>query len=140
MFYHGNLKDYIMKKIESIKTTNYILKPHFDVYNMDRVRIKFNGGFLNRFPPTLLRAGIVNIYIVYELEKSENISSYPTIENCLFRSVKLNKNADIEKYGYFRYGIEFDRKASFSIGNEIGKNVTIFGVDMSPSPKIDNRK
>ena len=88
----------------------------------------------------MLRAGIVNIYIVYELEKSENISSYPTIENCLFRSVKLNKNADIEKYGYFRYGIEFDRKASSSIGNEIGKNVTIFGVDMSPSPKIDNRK
>ena len=28
----------------------------------------------------------------------------------------------------------------FSIGNEIGKNVIIFGVDMSSSAKIDNRK
>ena len=77
------------EKIESIKTAGYMLNPHFDVYNMDRVRIKFNGGFLNRFPPTLLHVGIVNIYIVYELEKSENISNYPTLENCLFGSVKL---------------------------------------------------
>ena len=59
---------------------------------MDRVRIKFNGDFLNRFPPTLLHGGIANIYIVYELEKSENINSYPTLENCLFRSVKSTNN------------------------------------------------
>ena len=29
------------------------------------------------------------------------------------------------------YGIGFDRNTSFSVGNETGKNVTIFGVDMS---------
>ena len=29
---------------------------------------------------------------------------------------------------------------SFSVDNEIGKNVIIFGVDMSSSKKIDNRK
>ena len=28
----------------------------------------------------------------------------------------------------------------FSVGNEIGKNVIIFGVDMSSSTKIDSRK
>ena len=28
----------------------------------------------------------------------------------------------------------------FSFGNDIGKNVIIFGVDMSSSSKIDNRK
>ena len=28
------------------------------------------------------------------------------------------------------YGIGFDRKGSYSIGNEIGRNVIIFGVDM----------
>ena len=33
-----------------------------------------------------------------------------------------------------------DRNTSFSVGNEIGKNVIIFGVDMSSSIKIDNRK
>ena len=37
-------------------------------------------------------------------------------------------------------GIVFDRKGSYSIGNEIGRDVIIFGVDMSLSTKIDNRK
>ena len=45
-----------------------------------------------------------------------------TLENCLFGSVKLTKNADIDKYRYFGYGIGFDRQSSFSIGNETGKN------------------
>ena len=60
-----------------------------------------------------------------------NASNYPTIENCLFGSVKLTKNTDTDKYKYFGCGIGFDRKASFSIGNETGKNVIILGVDMS---------
>ena len=60
-------------------------------------------------------------------------------ETFFFGSVKLTKNDDIDKYGYSGYGIGFDRETSFSIGNETGKNV-IFGVDMSSSSKIDNRK
>ena len=32
---------------------------------------------------------IVNIYIVYEINDYRNISSYPTLENCLFGAVKL---------------------------------------------------
>ena len=33
----------------------------------------------------------------------QSISSinYPTLENCLFGSAKLTKNADIAKYGYW---------------------------------------
>ena len=38
------------------------------------------------------------------------------------------------------YGIGFDRETSFWIGNKTGKNVIIFGVDMSSSANIDNRK
>ena len=37
-------------------------------------------------------------------------------------------------------GIGFDRQSPFSIGKETGKNVIIFGVDMSSSTKIDNSK
>ena len=84
---------------------------------------------------------IVNIYIVYEITDNFNISSYPTLENCLFGAVKLTKNADIDKYGYSGYGIGFDRHGSFSFpGTGLGRNVIIFGVDMSSSTKIDNRK
>ena len=107
---------------------------------MSKIRIKFDGSFLNRFPPTILHGNIVNIYIVYEITSDYNNINYPTLENCLFGSVKLTKNADIDKYRYSGYGIGFDRETSFSFGNETGKNVIIFGVDMSSSSKIDNRK
>ena len=56
-------------------------------------------------------------------------------------AVKLSRNADIDKYGYSGYGIGFDRHGSFSLfGTELGGNVIVFGVDMSSSTKIDNRK
>ena len=53
----------------------------------------------------------------------------------------MTKNADIDKYGYSDYGIGFDRRSSFSFpGGGFGQNVLIFGVDMSPSAHIDNKK
>ena len=128
------------KKIEFIKTNDYLLNPRTDNYDMSKIKIKFNGSFLNRFPPTILHRDIVNIYIVYEITCDYSSINYPTLENCSFRSVKLTKNADIHKYGYCGYGIGFHRNTSFSVGNEIGKNVIFFGVDMSSSTKIDNRK
>ena len=55
--------------------------------------------------------------------------------------VKLTKSADIDKYGYSSYGIGFDRKGFFSHpSGGTGRNVIIFGVDMSSSTKINNRK
>ena len=111
-----------------------------DHYDTSQIRIKFNGSFLNRFPPTIFHGDIVNIYIVYEITSDYKDINYPTLENCLFGSVKLTKNADIDKYGYSGYGIGFDRETSVSFGNEIGKDVIIFEVDMSSSTKIDNRK
>ena len=38
------------------------------------------------------------------------------------------------------YGIGFDRKIFFSIGDDVDRNVTIFGVDMSSSPHINNKR
>ena len=127
-------------KIESIKTNNFSLNLHMAIYGMRKIRTKFNGSFLNRFPPTILHRDIVNIYIVYEISSVYKNINYPTLENGLFGSIKLTKNVDINKYGYSGYGIGFDRETSFSFGDEIGKNVIIFGVDMSSSAKIDNRK
>ena len=34
----------------------------------------------------------------------------------------------------------FNRKGSYSMGDEIGRNVIIFGVDISSSPHIDNKE
>ena len=62
------------------------------------------------------------------------------LENCFYRAVKLTKHVDVDKYKYSGYGIGFDMKGSCSIGDEIGRKVIIFGVDMSSSPRIDNKK
>ena len=53
----------------------------------------------------------------------------------------MTKNADIHNYGYSGYGIGFDRRSSFSfVDSRFGQSVIIFGVDMSSSAHIDNRK
>ena len=81
---------------------------------MGKVGIKFNGSFLNRFPLTMPHRNVGNIYIAYKITGNNNDINYPTLENCLFGSVKLTKNADINKYGYSGYGIGFDRNIFFS--------------------------
>ena len=85
---------------------------------------------------------IANIYIVYEINKKDNtITSGLTLENCLFGAVTLTKNVNIDRYGYSGYGIGFDRKGRFSFSaGGYGQNVLIFGVDMSSSSHIDNKK
>ena len=58
----------------------------------------------------------------------------------MFGAVELAKHVDVDLYKYSGYSIGFDRKESYSIGNEVGRNVMIFGVDMSSSSHIDNKK
>ena len=60
----------------------------------------------------------------------------------MFGAVKLIKNADPNKYKYSGYGIGVDGRQSFSLsdGSRIGKNVIIFGVDMSLSVHVGNKK
>ena len=53
----------------------------------------------------------------------------------------MTKNADTDKYGYSGYGIRFDRKSSFSFpAGRFSQNVIIFGVDISSSAHVDNKK
>ena len=56
----------------------------------------------------------VNVYIINELGASSSNDSDPTLKNCLFGTVTLTKNADIEKYGYSGYRTGFDRESNFS--------------------------
>ena len=72
---------------------------------------------------------------------SSSHNNDPALKNCLFGAVTLTKNADIDKYKYSGHGIGFDRKSSFSFpSGGFGQNVLIFGVDMSSSAHIDNKK
>ena len=66
--------------------------------------------------------------------------TYFTLDNCLFGSATLLKNADLDKYKYNGFGIGFDSCSVFLFtdGN-YGKNVTIFGTDISSSVHVDNK-
>ena len=128
------------ERTNSITASNHSVTPFLDYYGI-KTRVEFSRSYLKQNKITYTHGKVVNIYIVYETSKSINVIDYPTLENCLFGAVSLTKNADIDKYGYSGYGIEFDRHGSFSfLGTGLGKNIIIFGVDMSSSTKIDNRK
>ena len=68
-----------------------------------------------------------------------NLNTDFTLNNCLVGSVELTKNADLDKYKYSSYGIGFDSHSEFSFTDgSMGKNVIIFGANMSSSVNIDN--
>ena len=100
--------------IKSPSTFNKMLNPSVN-YVGTKARVKFNGDCLKQEKITFNHGKIVNIYIVYEIERSVNIRSYPTLGNCLFGAVKLTKHVDIDLYRYSRYGIGFDRKRFFQL-------------------------
>ena len=77
---------------------------------------------------------------MYEISRNYNISSYPTLENCLFGAVSLTKIADTDQYKYSGDGIEFDRHGEFSFSSALDKNCIIFGADLSSSSHPNNKK
>ena len=121
---------------EKISTTTFNNNNKFAanlIHLNARLKVKFNGDFLKQDKVTYNHEPIVNIYIVYKLIPDTKDSSI-TLENCLFGSVNLTKNADIDKYKYSGYGVGFDSKGSFSHpSGGYGGNVIIFGAYMSSS-------
>ena len=62
------------------------------------------------------------------------------MQNALFGSIQITKNADTSKYEYKGYGICFDEGDTFNIGNITnGKNVLIFGVHESSLTHANNK-
>ena len=84
---------------------------------------------------------VTNIYCVYKLDSiSSSRDSTFTVQNALFRSIQITKNADTTKYKYEGYGICFDEGDTFNIGNITnGKNVLIFGVHESSLTHANNK-
>ena len=63
------------------------------------------------------------------------------LKDRLFGGFKLAKNAASDKYVYIGYGIRFYSHSEFSLPDgSMGKNVIIFGVDMSSPVHVDNTK
>ena len=84
---------------------------------------------------------VINLCISYTLSpRLKKINTDFTLSNCLFRSVKLTKNADLDKYKYTGYSIRLNSRVEYSLPDgTVVRNVIIFGVDMSSSVLIDNK-
>ena len=126
------------ERIGSNTASNHSIIPELSYYGT-KTRVEFNGSCLKQDKATYNRGAMVNIYIVYEIIKNYNISSYPTLENCLFGAVSFTKHVDIDQYKYSGHGIEFDRKGDFSFGNGFGRNCIIFGAEMGSSIHANNK-
>ena len=95
----------------------------------------------------VINGNVVNTYIAYKLDPITSRDTTFTIQNALFGAMQTTKNADTSKYNYKGYGIRFDESEEFTHvrkrGNfndtKLGRNVIIFGVDMSFSKHANNK-
>ena len=136
-----NSKEVSAETIKPPTTPDNSLTPTLNYSDDLKVRAKFNGSCLKQLKLTYTHKTIVNISIFYELGASSSNDNDPTLKYCLLGTVILTENADIDKYGYSGYGIGFDIRSSFLFpGDRFRQNVLIFGVDMSFSAHINNKK
>lgn len=78
-----------------------------------------SNSYLKQAKSASTATGILNLYTLYVvIFWPYNLSAEFTIGNCLFGTVKLAKNADVDKYGYSGSFIGFDACSSFLLSNK----------------------
>ena len=126
------------KNIENIIKSGSNFAPTFVDYHSF---LNFNGHCL--INNISVPKKVINLYISYTLGphlRNLDKDFILTLGNCLFESLKLTKNAGLDKYKYSGYGIGFDSRSEFSLPEStMGQNFIIFGADMSSSVHIDNK-
>ena len=118
--------------------------------NDGRMHVHLNGNHFQQNVAGIPNNGdVINIYCVYKFDQiaSSRDTSF-TIQDALFGAMQITKNAtDNSKNNYKGYGICFDEGSQFghtmSEGGRThitnGRNVLIFGADMSFSIHATNR-
>ena len=128
------------EKIKPPTTNDNSLDPALSYYYAE-TRLKLTRKCLKQDQVTYAHKKRVNNYVVSELGACSSYSDNPMLRNYLFGWVTLTKNADIDKYGHWGYGIGFNKKLRFSFsGGTFGQNVIIFGTYMSSFANADNKK
>ena len=81
---------------------------------------------------------LINIYFLHNPSIAKRLK-YRFYISGLFRSLKLTKNADVDKYKYSSYSGGFNSYSEFLFTEwSMGRNL-IFGADMSSSVYTDNK-
>ena len=120
-----------------------------DIKNDGRMYVYFSGNHFQQNKVIIPNNdNVINIYCVYEMQPiSSSRDTTFTIQNALFGAMEITKNTDTSKYNYKGYGICFDGGGTFShriteggrTHTALGRNVIIFGADMSFSALATNR-
>ena len=70
---------------------------------------------------------VMNLYISYTLNAQfRNLNTDFTLGNCLFGSVKLTNNADLDEYKYSAYGIGLDSLQNFHLEIKALEKMSLF--------------
>ena len=100
------------ENIENITTSDRNFASTF-VDNNVLPDITLNGHCLIKDNIFILKK-VINLYIPYKLNPQlRNLNTDFTLNNCLYGSVKLTKNGDLDKYKYSGYSIGFDSRSEF---------------------------
>ena len=136
----GNLKKGLSNKnLEVVSTSDNPLSPEIN-YDENKIRLNFRGSILQQKITTYNHKKIVNLYMVYEITKFR-YNNNPILTNALFGAVRITKNVNIKKYNYSGYGIGFDSQGFYNHpSGGIGRDVIIFGPDVSLSPNNANNE
>ena len=70
---------------------------------------------------------------------SQDLNAEFILKDSLFGNVRITKNAESNKYSYSPYRSRFDFRSLISLPNNLGKNVIIFGAEMSSSVHANNK-
>ena len=69
----------------------------------------------------------MNLYISYTLNPwLRNLNTYSTLNNCLFGSVKITKNADLDKYKHRGYNKILILVQDFHVQMEALEKISLF--------------
>ena len=97
------------------------------IWNKSRIRLRFEGSYLKEDKAPYTPNNVVNLFIVCKLDKwSRDLNAKFTLKNCLFRAVKLTKNADPDKYSYSGYGMDLILVHFFQFQILIGVKMSLF--------------
>ena len=138
---------YSMNGIKDTKNETPILKNDEKMYAYLKGSHFQQNNVLTTNNDHVINDNVVNIYIVYKLDPITSRDTTFTIQNASFGAMQITKDPDTSKYNYKGYGICFDESEEFTYvrkrGNfsdtTTGRNVIIFGVDMSFSKHANNK-
>ena len=114
------------ESIENPSTPDNVFAPKTNTGHL-LSKVKFNGYCLKQDSMSFLQKNVVNLYIIYKLDIwSRDLNTDFTLGSYLFGAVKLTYNADA-------------RSQFLWSDYSWGKNVIIFGADMSSAVHVDNK-